>query len=69
MGPWSSALFAAAKNYVAVHGCKGAGVEGRDLAGRRGECQSALKSVDYAPQVLSGRRRRCVSPRSLAVQL
>ena len=31
-------------------------------ANRRGGRQSALKSVDYAPQVLSGRRRRCVSP-------
>jgi hypothetical protein len=31
MGPSSSALFAAAKNSVAVHGCKGAGVESRDI--------------------------------------
>jgi hypothetical protein len=31
IGPSSSALFAAAKNSVAVHGCKGAGVEGRDI--------------------------------------
>src|ERR1700693_5009188 len=43
-----------AKNSVTVHGCKGVGVEGRDIRRPPGRCRSALKIVDYAPQVLFG---------------
>jgi hypothetical protein len=54
MGPSSSALFAAAKNYVAVHGCKGPALKAAALGGRRGECGCAVEIVDYAPQVFIG---------------